>query len=191
MRAHENPFRTARIGSLAFRHPTLTVPEIAARWRALGRRAAIVGPHGSGKTTLLRELGARLAGEGFRLRHWFLGARRPLPTASSLVREARRLGAGDVLLFDGAGHLPRLVWWRVARACRGAGGLLVTAHAAGRLPTLLETGMTPRLAAALTRELAGADADALEPVLRELYDRHAGNLHEIFLALYDRGARDA
>jgi len=191
MRAHENPFRTACIGRLAFRHPTLSVPEIAARWRALGCRGAIVGPHGSGKTTLLRELGARLAGEGLRARHWFLGARTPLPRASSLVREARRLGAGDVLLFDGAGHLPRLAWWRVARACRGAGGLLVTAHAGGRLPTLLETGTTPGLAEELTRELAGPAADALDPLLRELYERHAGNLHEVFLALYDRGARDA
>jgi hypothetical protein len=190
MRARENPFRTERIGRLAFRHPTLSVDAIRGRWLGLGCRAAIVGPHGSGKTTLLRELGDRLANEGLRVRRWFLNAESAVPKTAALVREARTLGDRDVLLFDGAGHLPRLAWWRVARACRGAGGLLVTAHAEGLLPTLVETRTDAALLAELTRELTGRSAPQLHPLLDELRAAHRGNLRDVFLALYDLEAHD-
>jgi len=191
MRAHENPFRATRLGGLAFRHPTLDIAELVARWGALGRRAAIVGPHGSGKTTLLRALGERLSARGLRVRRWFLNRQAPLPSARRLVREARALGPRDVLLFDGAGHLSRVAWWRVARASRGAAGLIVTAHGPGRLPTLLETRVDPALIAQLARELVGAQTAALEPLLAELCAAHDGNLHDVFLALYDLGAHGA
>jgi len=190
MRAHENPFRTERLGRLAFRHPTLSADDVVSRWRTLGRRGAIVGPHGSGKTTLLRELAVRIGGEGFRVRHWFLNAQSPLPRTRTLVREARGLGATDVLLFDGAGHLPWLSWRRIARACRGSGGLIVTAHGEGRLPTLVSTRTDAALLKDLTRELAGGVPAAVEPLLADLFAAHGGNLHDVLLALYDLGARD-
>jgi hypothetical protein len=190
MRARENPFRTERIGRLGFRHPALPVDAIHRRLLELGCRAAIVGPHGSGKTTLLRELGRRLASEGLRVQRWFLNADGPAPKTRTLVREARSLGARDVLLFDGAGHLPRLGWWRVVHACRGAGGLLVTAHSQGLLPTLVETRTDAALLAELTCELTGPSARRIHPLLEELRAVHRGNLREVFLALYDLKARD-
>lgn len=190
MRAHENPFRTQRIGALAFRHPTLSLVALERRWRELGGRAAVVGPKGSGKTTLLRELAVRLRSRGLRVRRWFLNAEDPAPGARILVREARALGSRDVLLLDGAGHLPRLSWWRVERASRGAAGVLVTAHAPGLLPTLVETRTDAALLGALTRELAGPGAAALAPLLADLYRRHHGNLRDVFLSLYDLSARD-
>lgn len=190
MRARENPFRSERLGGLAFRHPTLSLEAIDARWRALGRRAAIVGPHGSGKTTLLRELGERLSDQGLRVHRWFLNATEPAPSTRLLVRQARSLGHCDVLLFDGAGHLSRLAWRRLERASRGASGVLITAHAEGRLPTLLETRTGAALLANLTRELTDLDSDSLETLLAELHAAHEGNFHDVFLALYDLGAHD-
>ena len=73
------------VGRLAFRHPELSACELFARWDALGRRSAIVGPHGSGKTTLLRELGRRAEGSGLRVHHWFLNADDPTPRTASRV----------------------------------------------------------------------------------------------------------
>lgn len=189
MFAHENPFRTERLGALAYRHPELGLDAIEARWRALGCRGAVVGPHGSGKTTLLRALGDRFVHQGARVVRWTLRVDGPRPRLARLVREARHLGPGEVLLFDGAGHLSALAWWCVARACRRAGGVLVTAHAESRLPTLLRTRTDRALLAELVRELLGPGADALAPLLEELRVTHHGNLRDVFLALYDLAAR--
>jgi hypothetical protein len=190
MRARDNPFRTGRLGRLAFRHPALSVAAIHRRWLGLGCRAAIVGPHGSGKTTLLRELGDRLASEGLRVSRWFLNADGPAPKTAALVREARTLGDRDVLLFDGAGHLSRRAWSRVARASRGVGGLLVTGHVEGLLPTLVHTRTDAALLAELTGELVGRSARPLQPLLDALRAAHGGNLRDVFLALYDLAAHD-
>ncbi|MDJ0852595.1 MAG: hypothetical protein QNK04_29855 [Myxococcota bacterium] len=190
MRARENPFRTERIGSLAFRQPGLSLGAIRERLAELGGRGAIVGPMGSGKTTLLRELGSRLANEGLRLRHRFLQAESPHPPTRELVREARALGPRDALLFDGAGHLPRMAFWRVERAWRRAGAVLITSHGAGRLPTLVETATDAALLRELAHELLGEPSRALAPLLEELRAAHAGNLRDVFLALYDLAAHD-
>lgn len=190
MRARDNPFRSERLAALAFRHERQGSEAIHERWRALGGRAAIVGPHGSGKTTLLRELGERCAREGLCVRHWFMNADLPRRSTRSLVREARRLGPRDVLLCDGAGHLPRPSWWRIARASRGAARVLVTAHAGGLLPTLVETRSDATLLRELTMELLGPDARSLHTLQDTLHERHDGNLHDVFLALYDLAARD-
>jgi hypothetical protein len=187
MRARENPFRSERLERLAFRH-ALPLEAIHARWTALGRRAAVVGPHGSGKTTLLRALAASAEREGFRVERWFLNAESGRPSTRELTRAARRLGPRDVLCFDGAGHLGPLAWHRVRRAARAAGGVLATAHAPGLLPTLVETGTDAALLDELACELLAADTGPLRPLLAELHARHRGNLRDVFLALYDLAA---
>ena len=175
MRARENPFRTERLERLAFRAAlppnagATALDAIHARWTALGRRAAVVGPHGSGKTTLLRALAARAEREGFRVERWFLNAESARPSAAALVRTASRLGPRDLLCFDGAGHLGPLAWRRVRRAARAAGGVLATAHAPGLLPTLHETRTDTVLLESLVRELVDADTASLRPLLAELF----------------------
>jgi hypothetical protein len=187
VRARENPFRSERLERLAFRH-ALPMDAILARWTALGRRGAVVGPHGSGKTTLLRELAASAEREGFHVERWFLNADGARPATREWVRAARRLGPRDLLCFDGAGHLGALAWWRVRRAARGAGGVLATAHAPGLLPTLVQTRTDAGLLEGLARELLGSDVRCLQPLLAELRERHGGNLRDVFLALYDLAA---
>lgn len=190
MRARDNPFRTERLGALPFRHGALCAETLHGRWRELGARAAIVGPHGSGKTTLLRELAERFAAEGRRVRRWRLDTATRRPGAPALVRAARSLTPADVLVLDGASHLPRATWWWVRRASRAAGGVLVTSHVEGLLPTLVETRTDTALLCALAGELLGRPADRLGPHLEALHRRHAGNLHDVFLALYDLAAHD-
>jgi hypothetical protein len=190
VRARENPFRTQRLEGLAFRLGDQRADLLLERFRRMGNRAAIVGPHGSGKTTLARELGDRLAAGGRRVHRRFLNAESPRSARLGWVGRARAMTGEDVLILDGAGHLPRALWWRLRRASRRAGGVLVTAHQAGMLPTLIETRSDAALLTELCRELVGAQADPLVPLLETLWQRHRGNLREVFLALYDLRARD-
>lgn len=178
MRARDNPFASDRVERLRYRLPEgLTWDELLERLASLRFRAALVGPHGRGKTTLLEELARRLAARGFRVR------------TVTLRQDERRidwgrlrgLGAEDILLLDGAELLGRIAWLRVRLSCRRAGGLIVTSHRPGLLPTLLECETTPELLAALARELTG---DELE--VGELFVRHGGNLRMAFWQMYDR-----
>ena len=178
MRARDNPFASGRVESLRYRLPEgLTWDELLERLAALRYRAALVGPHGHGKTTLLEDLAPRLTARGVRVR------------TVTLRQDERRvdwkrlrdLGEDDVLFLDGAELLGRLSWLRVRFHCRRAGGLIVTSHRPGLLPTLLECKTTPELLAGLVRELTGE-----EPEAGELFARHGGNLRLAFWEMYDR-----
>jgi hypothetical protein len=186
MRARDNPFGAQRLLALRYHLLSgLTWDDLLARLAALGYRAALVGPHGHGKTTLLEDLAARLEDRGFRLR------------SATLHAGDRRLSAGqervlfsdltrrDCLLLDGAEQLNPLSWRRAERRSRAAGGLVVTSHRAGLLPTLVECRTTPELLSDLVRQLLGAEAGGLQPLLGELYDRHGGNLRDVLRELYD------
>ena len=178
MRARDNPFASHRVERLRYRLPQgLTWDALLERLADLRHRAALVGPHGRGKTTLLEELAPRLTARGFRVR------------TVTLRQDERRvdwkrfrgLGADDVLCLDGAELLGRLAWLRVRLSCRRAGGLIVTSHRPGLLPTLLECDTTPELLAGLVRELTGEELDT-----GELFVRHGGNLRMVFWEMYDR-----
>lgn len=196
MRARENPFRTERLQQLRFRTPARAgdagpSTPVWSELEALEFRAAIVGPHGTGKTTLLREAGETLRAQGLSPVHWFLADDRPNPSVASMLREATALGPHQVLLFDGAGHLRPLVWKLVHRAARSAGGLIITDHVPGRLPTWVETASDPALLASLTQELLGGDRLIAPVELERLREECDGNLREVLLSLFDLSARDA
>jgi hypothetical protein len=182
VRARDNPFAVDRV--LALRTRGAPWEELLARFEALGRRVAIVGPHGSGKTTLLEDLAPHLAALGFRIRPATLreGDRR-------LGRERREallagLDANDLLLVDGAEQLAPWAWWDLQRRARRAAGLLVTLHQPGRLPTLWECRTSPGLLADLAAELVGP-AEAARLPIAELFERHRGDLRAALRELYD------
>ncbi len=92
------------------------------------------------------------------------------------------------MLFDGANHLPAWQWWLARYWTREAAGLVITAHAAGQLPTLIRTHTDPALLQKLADRLLpdsqrrlGYDASA---VLAE----HNGNVREALRWLYDRAS---
>jgi len=184
LRARDNPFAVQRVLEVRYRLPAgLTWDGLLDRLAALRWRAAIVGPHGRGKTTLLEDLAPRLVALGFRVRTITLQESQPRLNLQeqTLLRD---FGPGDVLLLDGAEQLGRMAWLLLKLRCRRAGGLVVTSHRPGLLPTLLECETTPELLAGILSELGEGGG----PEVEELYARHGGNLRDALRELYDRWA---
>jgi len=186
VRARDNPFAVQRVLEIRYRLSGTTWDELLERLESLGMHAAIVGPHGHGKTTLLEDLGARLQQQGFRLRTATLhtGDRRLSP-------EQRRtlfhdLSPSDLLLLDGAEQLGRFAWREVRARTRAAGGLVITSHRPGLLPTLYECRTTLELLDEIVRELLGAEP---EMPAADLFVRHRGNVREALREMYDVYAR--
>lgn len=180
MRARDNPFNAQRVLAIRYRLSGLTWEDLLARLDALRCRAALVGPHGHGKTTLLEDLGERLAGRGFRIRMVTLHeGDRQLGAAQRKVL-FHSLAPSDVLLLDGAEQLGRLSWFEVRARTRAAGGLIITSHRPGLLPTLHECRTTSGLLAEIVAELAG---ERLET--GELFTRHCGNVRDALREMYD------
>lgn len=189
--ARLNPFAAGRVEALSYRFPDgLDWTVLLERLEALEFRAALVGPEGHGKTSFLEQLGERLEARGFTTRRATLrrGQRR-LPR-SERRRLFRNLGSRDVLLIDGAQELSRWARWWLRRRSRAAGGLVVTSHREGLLPTLLRCETSPELLEDLVAELLGVkdreDLAALD--LPALYEHHDGNVREALWQLYDRWA---
>jgi hypothetical protein len=180
MRARDNPFAAQRVLAIRYRLSGLTWDELLARLEALRCRAALVGPHGHGKTTLLEDLGARLAGRGFRVRTVTLHEGDHQLDAAQRRTLFHDLAPSDVLLLDGAEQLGRLSWFEVRARTRAAGGLVITSHRPGLLPTLHECRTTPGLLAEIVGELAGAEMET-----EDLFTRHGGNVREALREMYD------
>lgn len=95
----------------------------------------------------------------------------------------RSLGPGDVLFLDGAEQLGWLSWTAVRLRTRRAGGLVVTSHRPGLLPTLFECQTSPELLTGIVEDLAGSDVE-----VGELWAQHRGNVRDALRELYDRWA---
>lgn len=190
MLARENPFSAQRIHSIPYLVRGWDWPELLARVKQLNYRAAIVGPEGTGKSTLLRELAGRLQPAG--LRAIFIG----------LTREDRRFapgvldqlfasaGPGDLLCFDGSEQLNALAWRRFLARCRGVGGLLVTTHRRGRLPTLVACGGDLSVFVEIVATLEPGTLETRQ-TLAPLLAKHRGNVRLALRELYDRRAGHA
>jgi len=154
----------------------------------LNFRAAICGPEGAGKTTLLEDLGRRLNSAGQSTR-WLQLRRETQSTARRQLDEYLAAVAGDeLLLVDGVEQLGPLDWRRLKRRSRRQAGLIITTHAAGRLPTLIECRTTVTLLVSIVEQLAPGSGEGLRDELPELFVRHAGNIRLCLRELYDRCA---
>ncbi len=186
--ARENPFRVSRIESLRYRLDEAGWRGLLARLTELKYRAALVGPEGSGKTTLLEDLEQRLADEGWRIARVRLRRERPRPTAEEWASVARADGQ-CLITVDG---VEQLAWWRwrgLKWRGRHAGGLVVTSHRSGRLPTLRRHATSRSLLLELVAELVGQEAACdLRTDLERLFELHGGNLRSCLRGLYDRWA---
>jgi hypothetical protein len=188
VRARDNPFATHRVRRVRYRLQGQTWAGLLDRLGQLDYRAAIVGPKGAGKTTLLEDLAPRLAAIGFTPQPLRLDAEHRRFAAPFERAFFARLDPRDCILLDGA---EQMSWWRWRRFCqrsRKGGGLIITSHRPGLLPTWLDCRPTPELLDEVLLELLGAAAAAWQGLARQLFHRHCGNLREVLRDLYDEFA---
>ena len=188
MKARENPFAAQRIEQLRYDWQDGSWQRLFERLAALGHRGALVGPQGAGKTTLLLELGERLNEAGWCVRRLRL-SRDPAADSSRRLRDfVTGLDARHFLLLDSAEQLGWPRWYWFARRARSAGGLVITTHRPGRLPTLHDCRTSPELARQLVSQLWGSDE--LRPLVDQLFRHYRGNVRDVLRALYDLAAAD-
>ncbi len=189
MKARDNPFSTDRVLRVRYRLRDTTWPELFSKLEALNHRAAIVGPEGAGKTTLLEDIEPHLVERGFRVKHLRLDDLQPSFDGVFLARFCRDLSRRDVILFDGAEQLGFLAWQMFKRRTRVAGGLIITSHRPGLLPTLIHCRTNPQLLGELIDTLRGDLALTCD---REaLFNRHEGNIRHALRELYDHCAEQS
>ncbi len=184
-RASNNPFNAQRTDSLNYRLVDTTWDLLVERLRGSSFRGAIVGPHGSGKTTFIESLSRRLGEEGLPLVSVFLNADCPHPWQRVRTALGDRLSPSTILCIDGAEQLGRWRWRQTMRRTRGIGGLIITSHTEGRLPTVLTTRTSVVILRELVEQLAPHDLPKLDPILPALYARHHGNIRLCLQELYD------
>jgi hypothetical protein len=184
-RARDNPFATERVLRERYRLDVAGWTALAEKLKRMRYRGALVGPHGSGKTTLMEDLAGRLSKEGWGPVWVRLSAEFSRLPAECDAGFFAGLGPRDIVLLDGAEQLGPVAWRIFRYRTRNAGGLVITAHRAGRLATLRRCETTPELlkelVESLGEELAAAEAE-------RLHRRHRGNVREALRELYDRRA---
>jgi len=185
MKARDNPFCTDRVQRVRFKLPEMSWPQLMSRLAELHYRAAIVGPHGSGKTTLLEDLEPRLTECRFQPKRLRLDEDHRCFDRSFLSAFFPGLKKHDIILFDGTEQMSRLAWRRFLFLTRTAGGLIVTSHRPGLLPTLIECRTTPALFAEILDEVLDEDAPGVRANASELFRRHRGNLRDALRECYD------
>jgi len=185
MRARDNPFATAHVHRIRYRFDGLTWDEFIARLARRNFRGAIIGPEGAGKSTLLEDLQPRLAERGFEPVPLHLTQETPRFTCA-ILRQLRTVTRRHVLLLDGAEQMSWWEWWTFRWRTRRAGGLIITAHRTGLLPTVLTCATSPRLLSDIIDRLLGEDHALSRGEVEHLFRHHRGNIREALRELYDK-----
>ncbi|MCP4898581.1 MAG: hypothetical protein GY906_16535 [bacterium] len=104
-----------------------------------------------------------------------------------LIRSAVANNPSPATIFciDGAEQLGRWRWWQTLQCVRPFGGMIITGHREGRLPTLLTTQSSIDLLSTLVSELVPEDLFKLEPIVARIFERNRGNIRTCFQDLYD------
>ncbi len=192
MKARDNPFATARLHQVPFQFPP------GQNWHSFLQRladmhfcGALVGPEGSGKTTLLLELQTRLRPLDRQPLYLRLDAEHHRLPPDFWSNFFEPLTTRDVILLDGAEQLTRRDWNRFLHLSKAAGGLIITTHQPGRLPTLLDCHTSPVLFRSIVTQLLPNPEliRSLRP--DDIFRQRNGNIRLALLDLYDHFANDA
>ena len=183
MKARENPFRVDRVLTIRYEPQGWTFPELMDRLAGMNYRAALVGPQGSGKTTLLEDLAPHLSKRNLFARYLRLDRDQPTFDPETLDRFFAHLTDCDVICLDGCEQLSDRAWREFRRRSERAGGLIVTTHEPGRLPTLVTCSTTPQLLREIIERLIGPEHSI---DVNALHRKHRGNIRDALRDLYDR-----
>jgi GTPase SAR1 family protein len=182
MKARENPFRVDRVLTIRYQPQGWTFDELLTRLEQLHYRAALVGPEGAGKTTLLEDLSGHLAKRNLQAKYLRLDRDQRSFDSAMLEQFFVQLTDRDVICFDGCEQLSDRAWRRFLKRSERAGGLIITTHQPGRLPTLVECSTSPGLLREIVERLIGPNHSI---DMNALHTRHRGNLRDALRDLYD------
>ncbi len=149
-----------------------------------GKRGQVIGPHGSGKSTFLLSLQRQFQQDGWQTKLIVLhNSNNRFCWSITAPREA-------IILIDGYEQLSFLSRFLIFLQCRwNRWGLVVSSHFNAGFPVLLETKLSCIQAFNLAKQLlinSDCNPDLITlPQIQQLYDKHQGNLREIFFDLYD------
>ena len=184
MKAQDNPFTSRRVEALPFEWVYTSESEMLSRVEKLNYRAAIVGAKGTGKTTLLEYLQKTFTEKGFDVRLVRLCEENRIINFDEWKKATNMLSQKSIILLDGLEQLPYIRWLHFKFATRNALGLIATTHNEGRLPTLVNHITTPELLKTLLSKLI--DTTNIEnSKLQSLFQKHNGNIRNIFFEMYD------
>jgi len=185
VRARDNAFTVERIEQIRYKPQGTTLDELLVRLEKMSYCAAIIGPEGSGKTTLLEDIGTALERQRRRIKNVFVNDSSPMTWQSS--RELfMQIQPGQIVLVDGADSIARATWQALKRGVlRRAGGLVVTAHKTGLMPTLIKCSTTPELFSKIVSEITNDEHGIARALLDKVYHRNKGNIREALRELYD------
>lgn len=195
----QNPFSTRFVqpGAIPWLATDTSIDSLLFRLYDVGNRAIICGPHGSGKSTILSHLASVAQRKGLkvhclRIRSWIDAIRvmRVFATINpkqSLVSvdSWERLGFFGWFLCQFADFRGLCVvvtvhkrpWWN-------NWPVLLHMKADGKTFRLLVDELMTKYAGSKTIEFSGA-------MLRDVFQRHSGNLREGFFELYDHYERQS
>jgi len=192
MKARENPFASQHIENIPYQFHQGDWDYWLHHLEALQYRAAIVGSKGNGKTTLLETLADKLRTRGFKIHTIFLNDNCKRPTPVLLKNIYAQLDPKNIVLLDGAEQMSTIAWQLFKWRCRHAGGLIVTTHGAGWLPTWIECSTNPKLLQWIVQQLLqGKDdfhwprTDSFADSIQHLFHNHKGNIRNALRELYD------
>lgn len=188
LRARDNPFATAHVLKVRYRLREQTWDELLDDLKRMNYRAAIVGPEGSGKTTLMEDLQPFLEARGFQIIWLRLSHDEPRFAPGAIARVAATLTSRHIILFDGAEQLGWWRWWLFRWSVRRAGGLILTSHRPGLLPSLLNCHTDVELLADILSTLLPEPAELLRPRAALLHRKHRGNIRDALREMYDAWA---
>jgi hypothetical protein len=135
------------------------------------------------KTTLLEDLAPHLAAQRLRAKYLRLDREQRMFDPVMLDGFFAHLSHSDVICLDGCEQLSDRAWREFLKRSECAGGLIVTTHEPGRLPTLLTCSTTSGLLAEIIERLIGSDHSI---DVNALHSRHRGNIRDALRDLYDQ-----
>ena len=197
MKAHENPFRSSRVGELSFEFKSgESMESLLQKWELAGRTGAIVGPMGRGKSTLLRELKRVLEGRSYSVTHFRLSIDSSPALLFAMAFQMLRIISSSclrpnkiltfALLIDGWEQFPQMVQsvlGFVLKTTRTP--IWVTAHQATHFPTLYECESSPELFGLLLTRLDLRTVKLSQDAIAMSYLQENGNIRRAFHQLYE------
>ncbi|MFP4581574.1 MAG: hypothetical protein ACLFQ6_12680 [Candidatus Sumerlaeia bacterium] len=185
MLAHENPFASHRILQVRHMLQDVTEAQLFQRLEALDYRGAIVGPESSGKTTLLEDLQPPLEAKGYICHFLRLNLEKRCFSHAEMAEIAQNSTKDTIFLFDGAEQLGFWRWKSFRRKSRLAGGLIITSHRPGLLPTLLECRGSLEILQVILGRLDPEMPEKLRQRASKLYSLRQGNIREVLRDYYE------